>query len=325
ARFKGAKLMHFDANQDIALLRLAEPVPESRPYLYCGKENAKAEDEVVIIGNPGRDGKFDPTYSRSGKVAGGRVDEFYLDLELKPGFSGGPVCMAASNQVLGLVSFKIVRSNDYEALGRSYAKAADLIGDAHDHFTSLSADSQQSRIDRLEKDHDEQYLLGLAGQAAVDMYLDSSVYLYICWTVAVDYIRYTAEVEAKMNPNLPLASKHRALKAAHGKYLKEEAPEIARKVRDRVSPKLRMAESKSYERAITNPRLDPDLKANLEAAYKNYSEIRQAAEQIVERSGSATKGRTIDEFLKWAAELYSEARENSIKVMVKAGVGIGDD
>ena len=322
-RVKGAKLLHFDRNEDVALLQLPQPMPDHRPILSRGVGKAETGDQVIIVGNPGRDGKPDPTFTRSGAVAGGRVDEFYLDLELKPGFSGGPVCMAASNQAVGVVSYKIVKSQDYSQVGRSYAKSVDLIGDAYEHFMSLSPPSQISRIVRLEQEHDSQYLNALIGEAAVDLYVDSEVYMVICHVVAVDYIKHMAEAEARINPSFPLATQHKIRKAAHEKYLKDEAPKIAKDVRDKVTPRLRMADSNKYDRAMANDRVNRTMKDHLEKAHESYMQLKEAAEKIVQPDrSSGNKGRNLEEFVDWVRELHSDGRFECLTVMALVGVRV---
>ena len=58
-RTKGAKLIYFDAAQDVAVLTLPQELANDTPYFWSGG-NAKPDDKIVILGNPGRNGKFDP-------------------------------------------------------------------------------------------------------------------------------------------------------------------------------------------------------------------------------------------------------------------------
>jgi S1-C subfamily serine protease len=117
-RYAGARLIYFDAEQDVALVHLPEPVSDRRPFLHRMDQNpettvvqvSRAEDptkpailtfvrrEVIVVGNPGRGNDYDPLFTREAKIVGGRPDEFEINIELKPGYSGGPVCLADSMQ-----------------------------------------------------------------------------------------------------------------------------------------------------------------------------------------------------------------------------------
>ncbi|HSG69370.1 MAG TPA: serine protease, partial [Planctomycetaceae bacterium] len=234
----GAKLIYFDAKQDVALLHLSEPMEDDRPYFWK-RDAAKEEDKVIILGNPGRNGKPDPMYSRSATVKGTRADEFFVDIEVKPGYSGGPVMLAEGMDVVGITSFKYVSSRDYKKDGQSFAKSADIASDAFQHWDALSSRLKEQKLEREAKRYKERYHYVIANEAAEALLLDSVSYTLALIDIANHYNLHM-KLALRDLPNPVSVSKlRREEKKAHDEYIKEHGPRKAEQIKERLSPKLR--------------------------------------------------------------------------------------
>jgi S1-C subfamily serine protease len=316
-RLTGARLIYFDAKEDVAVLRLAKPVAVERPFLWHLKDSVSAESkfdaraEFLVIGNPARGDDYDPLYIRKAKIVSGRPDEFQLDIELHPGYSGGPVCLADTGQVAGLVSYKIIGGLQYQDVGKSFAKSADIADDAITNWTSMDANRQQDRVDRLAAQFTRQYGYRCAFIAGFCVFFDSAVYTDICVGVAADYEKYMAKELGQMNPGSRQASVRKKMREAHKKYITERAPEKAKEVRDEVSPKLREETKKWYDEAMADTTLPESIKEPLKKAHEQYVYLKDAAEQIVDPKAGVRGGKTVEEFLESVLKSWSKASEYS--------------
>lgn len=319
----GAQLVFFDAGLDVAVLRLPEPMDDSWPYFIHASSPPKTSLEVHAIGNPSRGGRPDPTFLRSGKIQGVGTDEFFLDFELKPGNSGGPVCESESMVAHGIVSWKILRKVNtelsYEQLGRSFAKLTDLAGDAHSNFIAFDETGQQRHIERLEDSFVEQRAMSLAQQAALAMGFDSIMYWMLCRDVSINYIEDINRIRTRVYPTLGAA--RRAEREVHEKFIAEDGPKFAEKAKTEVTPRLRMSDSNAYEKAITNDSLPDDIKDRLRKCYMSYMMIKAAAENIVHKKESIKERRERERREREAAEagepLESDAKENDEEAQVR--------
>jgi S1-C subfamily serine protease len=247
----GAQIVYFDGKQDVALLHLPNPVNDERPFLWhadidsvqfsaspdpkssktsTSDQTAKPGTDLIVIGNPTRGGgDYDPTYSRKAKAVVPRPDEFQINIEVKPGYSGGPVCVAENGKVLGLVSYKIVRSKNYEDLGKSFAKSSSIFAEARENWTSLNAERQKTQLERLAKRFSKQYGYRSASRASLDLYIDSSVFFIVCISASNEYVAHWNRGIANLNRELQsipsLRSRQRKYKteskALHKKSLKK--------------------------------------------------------------------------------------------------------
>ncbi|MCA8987933.1 MAG: trypsin-like peptidase domain-containing protein [Planctomycetaceae bacterium] len=310
--YENARLLFYDQKQDVAVLRLAEPVSEEHYWLWSGGSAAQG-DEVLVMGNPGRNGEYDPMYARSCKVAAVRPDELRLDVEIYPGYSGGPVVRSGTTQVLGVVSYKIIQSDNYEQVGYSFARSSDIAGDAFTQWINLSEELQEGHITRVEDRYSREFGRNLAHNAAIAYYGDSAVYTIICISLLQDYkihmIRKLAEL-----PPLTLSQRRLVLKKAHEEYLKDIAPDIAEKVRERVSPKLRGTHLDSEHKLIMEDEsVSRTVKDSLEKSRAAYLQLKEAAETIVKKKKG--EDRTAEEFEMFILELWGDVRFNAEEVI----------
>lgn len=311
--FKDARLLFYDQKQDVAVLRLPEPVPAEHYWLWSGGTATNGAD-VLVMGNPGRNGEYDPMYARTCKVANVRPDEFRLDVEIYPGYSGGPVVIDGTSQVIGIVSYKIIRSTDYQQLGYSFARSGDIAADAYEQWNNLTtSDLQERSIERVEDRYNREFGRHLANSTAAAYYGDSAVYTMICMSLMNDYRVYMINKIASLPP-LTLSQRNLVLRNAHKEYIKDVAPGIAEKVRDRVSPKLRGSNvDKDHEMVMADESVNEVVKKSLMKAREGYLELKEAAETIVKQDGG--KDRSADEFEKYIIELWGDVRYNSEEVL----------
>ncbi|TWT61629.1 Serine protease SplF precursor [Rubinisphaera italica] len=311
--FKDARLMFYDQKQDVAVLRLPEPVPADHYWLWSAGTATNGAD-VMVMGNPGRNGEYDPMYARTCKVADVRPDEFRLDVEIYPGYSGGPVVLEGTSEVIGIVSYKIIRSTDYQQLGYSFARSGDIAADAYEQWNSLAtSDLQERSIERVEERYSREFGRHLANSTAAAYYGDSAVYTLICMSLTNDYRMYMIKKIASLPP-LTLSQRNLVMRNAHKEYIKDVAPEIAEKVRERVSPKLRGTNvDKDHELVMADESVNEVVKKSLVKAREGYLELKEAAETIVKQDGG--KDRSADEFEKYVVDLWSDVRFHSEEVL----------
>ncbi|MEM1061042.1 MAG: serine protease [Planctomycetota bacterium] len=302
----GAELVYFDAKQDVALLTLSEPIGDHRPYFLSLSKPSPGID-IVILGNPGRSAVADPTYARSGAIADVRPDEFSLDIEVKPGYSGGPVVKADTFDVLGITSFKIIGGTDYENLGRSYAKGADIAGDAYSYWWELDDRGKADRVERETTRYTRDFGLRSAREAASNMLVDSAMYYIICVGVVGEYVEYHNR-EVERLPPMSRRMWNKKVEEIEEEFLKERAPRIAQRTKERVTPKLRLQTMSHYEAAMSDEGLDELVKSDLTKLHEKYSLIKEAAETIADPGGKSSRGRSAEEFLRFLADEFDDVR-----------------
>ncbi len=310
--FSGARLFFYDRKQDVALLRLPEPVPDDHFWLWS-TEPAKVDSEVLVMGNPGRNGEYDPMYARTCKIAEVRPDEVRLDVEIYPGYSGGPVVLEGTSAVLGVVSYKIIRSSSYKEIGYSFARSGDIAADAYTQWSSLNSDLRDRAITRVEDRYTREFGRDLAHNTAGAYYGDSAVYTVICMSLLEDYMRYMVGKVASF-PNASLSQRRILMRKFHKEYLADVAPEIAERVRERVSPKLRAGQfEKDYELIQADESVSEDIKKSLEKARTAYLSLKEAAETIVKEDKG--EDRNAEEFQDYIIDLWDDARFYSEEVL----------
>jgi len=310
--FNGARLFFYDRKQDVALLRLPEPVPDDHFWLWS-TEPAKVDSEVLVMGNPGRNGEYDPMYARTCKIAEVRPDEVRLDVEIYPGYSGGPVVLEGTSAVLGIVSYKIIRSTSYKEIGYSFARSGDIAADAYTQWSGLNSDLQERAITRVEDRYTREFGRDLAHNTAGAYYGDSAVYTIICMSLLEDYMRYMVGKAASFPAASP-SQRRILMRKFHKEYLADVAPEIAERVRERVSPKLRAGHfEKDYELIQADESVSEEVKKSLEKARTAYLSLKEAAETIVKEDKG--EDRNAEEFQKYIIDLWSDARFYSEEVL----------
>ena len=133
--------------------------------------------------------------------------------------------------------------------------------------------------------------------------------------VVQDYKIYMAEARFAIHPQSRNAVVRSKLRRAHTKFLRERAPKTAKKVRERVSPRLRRETKKWYERAMADEVLPQEIKDELKLAYESYVSLKEAAEKLVDSSGDAKSSKTMDEFLEWVTERWEDANSYGLSVV----------
>lgn len=102
-----AKVVRFDKNRDVALLKIEDPIPADS-CLSLRMDEARAGEDVYVVGAPGGE---DLSFSMSRGILSGRRKLYgnnYLqtDASINPGNSGGPL-LDQRGLVLGIVSWKM--------------------------------------------------------------------------------------------------------------------------------------------------------------------------------------------------------------------------
>jgi hypothetical protein len=316
---QGVRLIYFDAKQDVALLHLPDPVPDTHPYFWTPR-SAEKDDKVVVLGNPGRAGYPDPMYSRSAQVKGTRPDEFFIDIEVKPGYSGGPVILENSMDAVGITSFKHINTKKYEDDGQSFARSADIASDAFTHWSNLSSALQDAKLEREAKRYAERYHYVEADEVGTALFLDSFRYLIAVIDVIKDYNRHMKLSLSHLPNPVSAVVLRREERKAHREYLKEKGPEKAKEIKERISSNLLMenGHQERYDALLEDPDLPQDMKEHLEKAHEHYLTIREALEKIVDPSGRATKGKTLEEFVEFIVDEFEDAQYHCRQVIIES-------
>ncbi|MCH5273249.1 MAG: trypsin-like peptidase domain-containing protein [Lachnospiraceae bacterium] len=121
-RYMVAQIYRYDADRDIAVLRLPEPTNEVEPLKLCKSEDTDRSQTFYALGYPARAtaGTDYERYDKSEIVTTSgmisrqtMVDErdvYMLDLEITPGNSGGPL-VNKNGEVVGINTFSITDSS----------------------------------------------------------------------------------------------------------------------------------------------------------------------------------------------------------------------
>jgi len=308
----GASLIFYDRKQDVAMLHLPEAVSDEHYWLWSTGQ-ANPGDEIFVMGNPGRNGEYDPMYARTCSVAEVRPDELRLDVEIYPGYSGGPVVLDGSTKLLGIISYKIVRSSDYQQVGYSFAKSGDIAADAFENWNSLDSELQQLHVDRVEDRYSREFGRFMASNVASAYYSDSAVYTIICISLITDYRVHMLNTAAALPP-MRASVRNIKMRKAHEEFIDDVAPKIAERVRERVSPKLMgLFVDQDHELIMTDVSVNQSVKDDLEKAREAYLVLKEAAETIVKKRGK--QDRDAEEFEEYILELWSDARFHASDVL----------
>ncbi|WP_310821274.1 trypsin-like serine peptidase [Stratiformator vulcanicus] len=310
---KGAELMYFDSAQDVAVLVLPEPMGDHRPYFLRGGK-PELDDAVVVLGNPGRDGKPDPTYSRQAVIKGARPDELYLDIEVKPGYSGGPVCRAENLEVLGITSFKIVGNADYEEIGRSFAKSSEIAADACENFWSTSESNRERRITRVTEQYEGRFGFNSAREIAAKLFLDGYNLNYVARRVASSY-RGTIGVTKIKYARARRSTRERYVENERRRFLGSEAQEIATKSREKIDEVLRFKTESAYHEVLAEESLPESIKGELRSLYQMYVDIKADADKLCDPTLGALTGLSDAEFRKLTRDRRRDLAGNFNDVM----------
>ena len=162
--YKGAQLIDYDAENDFAIVHLPTPVSQKWPFLRPVSEAPNAEqiviDEragtitqtntaVVTVGNPGDGDSFRPLYVRQTTIVDRGSDILRLGTELKPGDSGGPVCLASNGMAVGLISYKVDEPTNYRIDGITFARSITMVNDSLQNWSQRSPETQSKEMERV--------------------------------------------------------------------------------------------------------------------------------------------------------------------------------
>jgi hypothetical protein len=343
--YRDAQLIHFNAEDDVAILQLKEPVADRWPFLWPAAELPAASQVVVntttqrrtvthrntsvlVIGNPRHVDSYDALYTRNTTIRGYGPDVMQLGDEFKPGFSGGPVCVPASGKAIGLISYKLGVPEDYRIDGVTFAKSIRLVNDALRNWDRKSVDAQQREMTRLSNMFARRYGARCAAMASAHMFVDSAIYAKCCVSVANDFVAHIRPLELqqeaefqsyqlrgykKSRLNAIEKRMTREREAAVEEYRKTQGAERARKIREEVTADLEGGAEKWYAEAMADETLSESLKEHLEDAHECYTYLKQRAETIDtdERAKNTTLKQFVDEMNQKAKEA-SKAAANAI-------------
>ena len=166
---------------------------------------------------------------------------------------------------------------------------------------------RKNRLARISDRYTEIYGLTCAANAANDMGYDTAIYSFMCIDILNDYIQYVNSEVSKIPSSSSAAFFNRKRNEAIREFMKKRGPELANKVKERVTPRLRMTNNNNYETALNDKIVPQEIKDSLKKANGFYTKIREAAENITKPGKNTKKGRTLEEFVQWIIETNRDA------------------
>jgi hypothetical protein len=349
-KYTRARLVHFNAEDDVAILRLPSPVADDRPYLWPAdkvlgpghfviNQHAGTVDQqnpaVVAIGSPRNGDSYDPLFSRETTIVAQGRDQFLIAAELKPGCSGGPVCLSDTGRVAGLVSYKLATPGKYEMDGSTFARSIGLVNDAFNYWDRKSPDAKRRELDRLSESFARRYGYRCALKASYYMCMDSTVYTMCCLEFTADFLNYMDEFDRQQKGKyarvlrgglktwqLRVVEKKMAAerKAAVDEYIRDRAPQKAATYREKVTPRLLGNAEKWYQEAMADETLSQAMKEQLKETHECYTYLKDRAEHIDadEKFGSVP----LREFMEELRDYGSRATSTAVKANQQALQGL---
>ncbi len=347
---KGAQLMDFDAENDFAIVHLAAPVAPKWPYLWPASETPSSEQivldrqagtitqkntAVVTIGNPGEGESYRPLYMRQTSIVDRGANILRLGTELKPGESGGPVCLSSNGMAVGLISFKIDDPRNYRVDGMTFARSITMVNDSLRNWRQRSPESQLKEMERVSEQFAQRYGCRCAYLAGLHMLLDSLIYLDCCVDVANDCLHFIVPFDAQQQQEFQMhqlrglkSSQLRAIRERMNKeratkvdeYLKTRCAKLTERIREKVTPHIQEECEKWYHDAIGDDTVDETLKQHLKDAHEGYTYLKQLAENF--DTNERTKSTTPQQFVEDLIQQGNDAIRSASTAMKEAAQGL---
>lgn len=302
-RLRGVQLIAFDREADLAILRLNDAPKTATAVLDFVPAMPAVLTPVVAIGNPARLGRENsstknmrivPLEICSGAVTSNQGSELQVNAPIRPGYSGGPVILPTTGEVIGVTSWKY---------GEDHQRGFLVDGQrARTILASWSATDEAKQTEHLAQATAKFEALSshrLAAKTALWLIIGSKMYHKICCDVA-DY--FVQEKRTGGNQGASLANKR--------------IGELAEAVREGFSPMLDEEIVQLYDACQQDNNLDDELKLSLKQARAQYNLLQQDANKL--------KDSSVDAFQKRIDRNHKQAEKTLKQVLEKLNESLDD-
>ena len=263
-KLRGAKLIHFDRQVDVAILRLNDAVPTDRQPLVISESKVELQTNVIAVGNPGYGkGRYLPLDTSAGLVTNN--NPLMTNAEVKGGYSGGPVFGARTGEVVGITSAKLVCSG--VARGDSFTRAflshIFLVRNALQAWNALTPEEQNAHADKVQQEFAQQVSDRRVFQAGLYLAVTSDFYFLISTKSAEVYGDY-----------------FKRFGKVGGKAVNDSLEDLRRAIRKNFNPDLEELTDRYLKAVLKDELINAETRAKLEKTHSEFVSLQKDATKL---------------------------------------------
>ena len=310
---KGAKLIHMDRIRDVAIFHLNDPVPEDRPPFLLVDDDEKVELQTPVfgIGNPqtGLPGNVSANEVAHGllthddplKVVKDPDPKFKDSLEIREGYSGGPVIAKRTGEVIGIVSqrWSFILLSQNVVFNQTILQKTFLVRRALEVWRKVKGDEEKEATHVAKVRSDQQAGVGNSRVLNAGLYLAvmSSLYSDIAmktaesWKETMDPVIADRQfqinqLETKYKKTMKKDdAKEKALREVlgatiEGKEIERAIATLRADLRKRFNPELVKMTEEWYGLAAKDEHIDADTRKKLEDANEGFLQLQKDATKL---------------------------------------------
>ncbi len=333
---KGAKLIHMDRIRDVAIFHLNDPIPEDRPPFLLVDDDEKIDLQTPVfgIGNPqtGLPGNVSANEVAHGllthddplKVVKDPDPKFKDSLEIREGYSGGPVIAKRTGEVIGIVSqrWSFILLSQNVVFNQTILQKTFLVRRALEVWRNVKGDEEKEATHVAKVRSDQQAGVGNSRILNAGLYLAvmSSLYSDIALKTAESWKEQMepviaerqfqiTQLETKYKKTMKKdEAREKALREVlsatiEGKGIERAIGTLRVELRKRFNPELLKMTEEWYGLAAKDEHIDADTRKKLEDAYQGFLRLQKDATKLdgdvdafIERVDATKK--SVDEILK---------------------------
>ena len=263
-KMRGAQLIHFDRQVDVAILRLKEAVPADRQPLMLSETKVELQTHVIAVGNPGYGkGRFLPLDTSSGMVTNN--NPLMINAEVKGGYSGGPVFGARTGEVVGITSAKLVSNG--VARGDNFTRAflshVFLVHKALQAWNVLTSEEQTAQAETVFQQFTQEVSDRRLFKAGMYLATTSEFYYQISMKSAElygDFFKRYGKVG--------------------GNAANDALEELRRKSRKDFNPDLEEMTERYLKTVLKDELIDSDMRQKLEKIHPEFEALKKDATKL---------------------------------------------
>lgn len=263
-KMRGAQLIHFDRQVDVAILRLKEAVPADRQPLMLSETKVELQTQVIAVGNPGYGrGRFLPLDTSSGLVTNN--NPLMINAEVKGGYSGGPVFGARTGEVVGITSAKLVSNG--VARGDNFTRAflshVFLVHKALKAWNVLTSEEQTAQAEKVFQQFTQEVSDRRLFKAGMYLATTSEFYYQISMKSAEmygDYFKRYGKVG--------------------GNAVNDALEELRRRIRKEFNPDLEEMTERYLKTVLKDELIDSDMRQKLEKIQPEFDALKKDATKL---------------------------------------------
>lgn len=298
----GARLIHFDAVEDVALLELPEELAEGTPYFISAGVPEK-EQNFVVVGQ-----KTDKEQSVINTLD---LQKFSLNQSIKATSIGGPVAKAGNLEVMGIVTSHLHQSSITELDNRNNQAAIIKLADVpFQLWLEMDIEDQFAQHNKLNTLFERNFDLLRAARVAEKLSNDGDLYSEFCLNMLGEFMAFVNEATLEISEQAPQSFMIRAQKKAALDFKRKDGRKLATSLRKEMTPELQFEDQlKQYEELLTNTKVDSRIKEALTRSFDIYKEIKKSS-VIILKTSSTKDQKTDDEYLDWMTNLRKDLEMN---------------